>query len=376
MTASDPVIEICQVEGDDQLHDYGGGHGNKGNDFARFWLINELIKLGEAGATDYLFILEYVQDVAQFNDSRAPSEITLYQLKKKESASWDLNALGGLTKTRTVVQVDSPLAKLLRSVLSFKKLAAKGEFVSNARFNVDLAAGGKALALDYLSLDELATLRQTHIRDSAAAQHGITPSEVPLDRVTLRYVPIAIDDLRVHVIGAAHGFLKTLSGAHAAQADSFVDALFAKLCTASRQTSKCKTWDELLAKRGYTKRQFDEALAALQTLPDQQKQRADVLVSLSESQNWHSREKMRVEVALTDLARLKLLQGTVSVPAVDWQAIKEISAIAEQQGSTQEEEFQAIVDFLQQELPNETVPRVKALAIYGMIEAWTNQMPV
>lgn len=54
MSATAEIQELCQVEGNDDLHEFGGGHGNKGNDFARFWLINELLALTENGANDYL----------------------------------------------------------------------------------------------------------------------------------------------------------------------------------------------------------------------------------------------------------------------------------------------------------------------------------
>lgn len=374
MSKNSAIDEICQIEGNDDLHDYGGGHGNKGNDFARFWLISELLKLSQAAAKDYLFILEYVQDVARLDASTAPSEITLYQLKKKESGAWDLNMLAGLTTKETKVKTDTPLAKLLRSILSFKQLNAQAEFVSNARYKVELDAGGSAMSLDYLRLNELTAKRRTHIESSTADTHGIPTADVHLDRIALRYVPIEVNDMRVHIIGAAHGFLKKLSIEHAAQADAFVDALFAKLATASRHTSKCQTWDELVSKRGYSKTQFDEALAALQLLPDQQKQRADLLEKLSQSLNWHSRETMRVEAALTNLARLKLAQGEVNFTGVNRDSLAAISGRAESEGWTQEKEYEACVEFLGQELPEETVPQIRALAIYIMVEAWTNQM--
>ena len=51
MSATAGIVELCQVEGNDDLHEFGGGHGNKGNDFARFWLINELLALTEPGGS-------------------------------------------------------------------------------------------------------------------------------------------------------------------------------------------------------------------------------------------------------------------------------------------------------------------------------------
>lgn len=373
MSGSAAIAELCQVEGDDDLHEFGGGHGNKGNDFARFWLINELLALTEVGANDYLFILEYVQDVARIDDPLAPAEITLYQLKKKEGSVWDLNSLAGLTEKGKQVKATSPLAKMLKSMLGFKTLSASAEFVSNARFNVKLAAGGTALQMDYVSLAELTADRQSHLRDSTAAAHSVPASAVPIQKLGLRYAPIEVNDMRVHVIGVAHGVLKKLSIAHAAQADAFVDALFAKLATASRNTSKCKTWEELVNKRGYSKKQFNDALATLQLLPDQQLRREALLKELAHALQWHTRDHMRIEVALTELARLKVTGGELSIAEVDWPALRALSATAEAQSWTTIQEFEAVESCLRGFLPDESAARIRALAIYGIVEAWTNQ---
>jgi hypothetical protein len=373
MATTSAIAELCDVECDDDLHEFGGSHGNKGNDFARFWLINEMLALAEDGAKDYLFLLEYVQDVARVDTASSPTTITLYQLKKKENSVWDLNSLAGLTIKGKQVKADSPLAKLLKSVLGFKSLSANAEFISNARFKVELAAGGTALSMDYVTLTELTVDRQNHFRDSTGAAHSVPSADVPLDKIALRYAPIEINDMRVHVIGAAHGVLKNLSAAHAAQADSFVDALFAKLAAASRNTAKCKTWDELVSKRGYSKAQFGDALAALQLLPDQQKRREDILAKVSQALGWRTREEMRVEVALTELARMKLSGGTPFMAEVDWPTLKAISDSSEAKSLSTEEEFQAIESALQQSLPDELPARIRALAIYTMVESWTSQ---
>jgi hypothetical protein len=373
MSATAAIAELCQVEGDDNLHEFGGGHGNKGNDFARFWLINELLALTEMGANDYLFILEYVQDVARIDDPLAPAAITLYQLKKKEGSVWDLNSLAGLTEKGKQVKATSPLAKMLKSVLGFKMLSASAEFVSNTRFNVKLAAGGTALQMDYVSLADLTADRQLHLRDSAAVAHSVPAAAIPLQKIGLRYAPIEVNDMRVHVIGVAHGVLKKLSSAHAAQADTFVDALFAKLATASRNTSKCQTWEELVSKRGYSRKQFNDALAVLQLLPDQQLRRMDLLKELTQALQWHTRDEMRVEVALTELARLKVTGGELSIAEVDWLALRALSATAETQSWTTVQEFEGVESCLRGFLPDESVARIRALAIYGMVQAWTSQ---
>ncbi|NYI00122.1 DUF4297 domain-containing protein [Cupriavidus plantarum] len=373
MNKSAVIAELCDVEADDALHEFGGGHGNKGNDFARFWLINEMLALTGAGEKDFLFLLEYAQDVAMLDSASEPTAITLYQLKKRENSAWDLNTLAGLTQKTRLVKPESPLAKLLRSMLGFKSMSTNAEFISNARFKVALAAGGTAIQMDYLDLSELTIERQADFRNSTAMTLDVDAAQVPLHRVGLRYAPIEVNDMRAHVIGVAHGVLKHLSAAHAAQADAFVDALFAKLATASRNTSKCKTWPELVKKRGYSREQFGEALAALQLLPDQQRRREELLEEVASTLRWRTRDEMRVEVALTELARLKLVGSTVLLTDVDWLVIQGIIDKSDLESWETVQEFAAVESAIRASLPDESTARVRALAIYSMVQAWTNQ---
>ena len=49
--------------------------GGKGHDFASFWVIQRVTELEQAKPTDYLFVCEYMQDVAEFDSSTAPTRV-------------------------------------------------------------------------------------------------------------------------------------------------------------------------------------------------------------------------------------------------------------------------------------------------------------
>ena len=82
---------------------------------------------------------------------------------------------------------------------------------------------------------------------------------------------------------------------------------------------------------------------------------------------------MRAEVALTELARLKVTGGELSIAEVDWPALRALSVMAEAQSWNTVQEFEAVESCLQGFLPDESVARIRALAIYGMVQAWTSQ---
>ena len=90
--------EIFSMSQDPDLMEVGGGHGQKGVDFQRFWAMVRIFELKLEGATDFLLLFESIQDVAEFDSESAPSQIDIYQIKKKDAGEWTFNLLTGLPK--------------------------------------------------------------------------------------------------------------------------------------------------------------------------------------------------------------------------------------------------------------------------------------
>jgi hypothetical protein len=82
---------------------------------------------------------------------------------------------------------------------------------------------------------------------------------------------------------------------------------------------------------------------------------------------------MKVEVALTELARFKLTGGNISVTAGDLAELKRISDTGEALSWSTVQEFEAYEAALQMSMPEETSARIRALSIYTMVNVWTNQ---
>lgn len=96
-SAPSALQEFEVIEANDALHDFGGGHGNKGRDFASFWVILRLTELEAQKPLDYVFVCEHMQDVAEFDSSTQPTRVKLYQLKNKEDGYWNASTLTGQT---------------------------------------------------------------------------------------------------------------------------------------------------------------------------------------------------------------------------------------------------------------------------------------
>jgi hypothetical protein len=266
--------EILKCVNDDDLSESGGGHGQKGVDFQRYWAIKRIIDLEDAGVKDFLILIEAIQDVAELDSTTSPTSICMYQVKKKDRNEWSWNKLTNLgipkskSKSTKGSFKDSSLGKLYASVIAFDKLNASGRFISNSGCNIPLASGGNAATsllscLNHLSDDYKQLIREKMVELSSEAKADST-----LPRIYLEKVALPPDDPKTHLIGHAYQFLEKRSPKHSGQARSFVDALMAIISPLGSKTDTCSTFDELCDLHGFTRKQFVNALSDLEVVPD------------------------------------------------------------------------------------------------------------
>ncbi|QNU42039.1 DUF4297 domain-containing protein [Mixta calida] len=279
--------EILCVANNPKFSETGGGHGAKGVDFPRWWAVFRMIELEKANEPDFLFLFESVQDIAELNSSTNPTQAKVYQVKKKDAGSWSWSVLTGTVtpkdsssttkkprkvnsapKIQTFEKVpDSALGKLYLSLSAFNSLPVEGIFLSNAGCDFPLAEGGSAASTMPCSLADLAPSHTKLLEDafSSLTPTGATPD---LAKLKLQKVAIHPDNLTAPVIEAALGLIVERSREHAAQAKAFVESLVMKLSPLTRKTDTCLLFEELVRERGFTKKAFLAALAALESVPD------------------------------------------------------------------------------------------------------------
>lgn len=275
--------EILCVANNPKFSETGGGHGAKGVDFPRWWAVFRMIELEKTNEPDFLFLFESVQDIAELNSATNPTQARVYQVKKKDAGSWSWSVLTGTitpkdssstaskprkVKTPTFEKVpDSALGKLYLSLSAFNSLPVEGVFLSNAGCEFPLASGGSAATTMPCSLADLA-LSHTKLLEDAFSSLTPTGATPDLTKLKLQKVAIHPDNLTAPAIEAALELIIERSPEHAAQAKVFVESLVMKLSPLTRKTDNCLSFDELVKERGFTKKAFSDALAALQTVPD------------------------------------------------------------------------------------------------------------
>lgn len=291
MSKTNGAAELLSVANNSKYSESGGGHGAKGVDFSRIWAVFRMIELEKANEPDFLLLFESVQDVAELDSETAPTRAKVYQVKKKDSGTWTWSVLTGTiepkappasskkpTKTQAAPSKllklpdfkkvpESILGKLHLSLNAFTALPVEGIFLSNQGCDFPLRAGGSTATTMPCSLADLAT---EHVKLLTDAFASLSPAGAPPDltRVRLQKVAIHPDNLNAPAIEAALDLLNERSPEHAGQAKAFVESLVMKISPLTRRTDNCRSFDELIKERGFSRGSFIAAMAALETVPD------------------------------------------------------------------------------------------------------------
>lgn len=287
-----PFAELLDVTNRDDLAEVGGGHNQKGIEFQRHWAVMQMFELEEAGAKDFLFLFEAIQDVAIVDSCTSPTTICVYQIKKKDRKEWtwsDLTALhqpkdqskpissrknntkhSSKTKDKPLTDIQSsPIGKLYATILAFKELQSSARFVSNAGFDLHLADGSNAATSLPCALSTLSAHHLDLLSKGLETLHDTGVTVLPdLSRIHIERVLLSVDDPGTYLVGIVHKFLENRSRRHAGQARSLVESLLAKIGPLGAKTARCKTFNDMLKQRGYSRSEFVNALGVLESVPD------------------------------------------------------------------------------------------------------------
>lgn len=274
--------EILRVANNEDLREVGGAHNQKGVDFQRHWAIMRMFELENEHVSDYLFLFEAIQDIAELDSSSTPQAIRIYQAKKKEGKNWAWKELTNLDKPKNDLSPQqlsnsetlevirkSPIGKLYANVLAFSDLKSEGCFISNAGCDIPLVNGVTAANSVPCSLADLAQPHRDLLANGLKLLHESEQCVPNLGCIRVEKVVLAVDDLRRHLVGIVHEFLRSRYAPHAAQAESLVDALIGKISPLGARTRQCATLEDMRREHGYSRDEFLEALGYLEQIPDE-----------------------------------------------------------------------------------------------------------
>lgn len=271
----------------------GGQHAMRGFNFQVWHAVLEALREYKTGE-DYAVVLEWQQDVAILNSSKAPTRIRFLQLKKHETSNhWKFKELtepakddllaaandddaSSITESVADEEVAKPakktrakkpklsfLAKLYAHRRRFKDLAsARLVFVSNAKYEIPDDAGGKNMESSF-ELTKLDAKLLTELEGKMRAQLQVPDAEA----INLKDIGLAVSDCP---LSDAHKFLAGELAEMQMGSELNLSAeatILAVLVIASyvhlrgSSTKKAKNLQEIL-ERGVTRADIDRYLAA------------------------------------------------------------------------------------------------------------------
>ena len=277
-----------------------------------------MFELEDAEVDDFLFLFEAIQDIAILNSETTPTEVSIYQIKKKDRKDWawsDLTALHSPPRAGTKAKKAKPLAviqgspvgKIYAAINAFTDLNATGRFVSNASYDLPLAAGHSAITTNVTALSDLHPDYVRLLLDGLATLHTPGASALPdISRMYLERVQLSVEDPGSHLTGMVHAFLLKKSERHAGQARALVDSLLAKIAPLGAKTVTCKNFTEMRSERGYSRTDFLSALGALEEVPDRDAI-LEVLLSRLAAEGYPYLETVAIRAAIAGIFRRQVM---------------------------------------------------------------------
>ena len=270
----DPLGEVLELANNKSFSETGGAHNQKGVEFQRNWTLVRMFELEAAQPSDFLFLFEAIQDIALFDSAESPTNVKIFQVKKKDRNEWTWSSLTKLhaPKSRKKKPLESiagsPLGKMYVALHAIKKLSATAHFISNVGCDLALVGGANAATSLPVQLGKLEPALSALLVDGLATLQMEGEPSPDLSKIYVERVAIPVDDCATYTVGIAHSFLAKRSPPHAGQARTLVDTLLAKIGPLGAKTDTCATFEELKAQRGYSRSDLLGALANLQDIPD------------------------------------------------------------------------------------------------------------
>ena len=266
-----------QVLEDPDVREAGGEHVNEGVDFARYWAVSALVGLELAGESDYVFLFEYLQDVAILNSACNPTQAVLYQVKKKERGGWSRSDLckkevaqlpvegaksnGGKRKKRRKLGAASPIGKLYLCVDRLSPhVTTSGVFLSNAPLSLKLANGALIPSYSKTSLSELLQEDLLHIEKSIASELGVRCPLPTCKALLLEQTKVAPAAMRETIRGIVAEYLLRQFPAVPNVSGQLVERLVDSFSRRSGPQPLMRNLAEIVAQKGFTRFDFTEVV--------------------------------------------------------------------------------------------------------------------
>lgn len=230
-------------------------------DFQKDWSICKLIEFHQT-KSDYVIVFDWHEDLIIMDSEFNPQKVSFYQIKGKKSGNWTVAQLIKSEKDKSGNPLLSIIGKLYDCKLKHEIETTSLNFVSNARFSVDLADKSTSTAKDEICIVELTTKDKTEITKKIKEEHTLTTDPVYEDITFLKVLDLSLDDSKTHTQGKITNFFDTLYPGKKLNAPTVYKMLFDEVKRRANYNKDILTYTELLSNKAIGRTQFDKIIEA------------------------------------------------------------------------------------------------------------------
>ena len=230
-------------------------------DFQKDWGICKLIEYHQA-KSDYVIVFDWHEDLIIMDSEYNPQQIAFYQIKGRKSGNWTVRELIKSENDKNGNPLLSIIGKLYDCKLKHEIETTTLNFVSNARFNVDLEDKSSSLSKDEICIVELTTKDKTEITKKLKSEHKLTSDPVYEDITFLKVLDLSLNDSQRHTQGIISDFFETIYPGKKHHPPSIYKMLFDEVKRRSNYNKDILTYQDLLSNKAIGKTEFERIIEA------------------------------------------------------------------------------------------------------------------
>lgn len=230
-------------------------------DYQKDWSLCKLIESHISGK-DYVAIFDYHDDLIIMDSESNPKSVDFFQIKGKKNGNWTTANLLTSAKAKDGSPLLSILGKLYDCKSKFELETTSLNFVSNARFNVQLTDKSSSLSKDTICIIELSDDEKNEIKAKIKKEHSLSTDPVFEDISFLRVVDLSLDDSSTHAKGKVDTFINDLFPGKKFNSASVYRMLYDEVKRRSNYTKDILNYNDLLLNKAIAKSEFDKIIKA------------------------------------------------------------------------------------------------------------------
>jgi len=230
-------------------------------DYQKDWSICKLIECYQT-KSDYVIVFDWHEDLIIMDSELNPQTVSFYQIKGKKSGNWTLAQLIKSNDDEQGKPLLSIIGKLYDCKLKHDIETTSLNFVSNARYNIDLEDKTSSLGKDEICIIELSKKVKLQIAQKLKSEHALGADPIYEDITFLKVLDLSLNDSRAHTQGKITDFFELFYPGKKLNAPTVYKMLFDEVKRRTSYDKEIFTYADLLSNKAICKSEFKKIIDA------------------------------------------------------------------------------------------------------------------